>query len=93
MRIVMDNLPRLQVHLNYLAFAAFSGQRREAKMAEDRGPLGYIQILAEDLSKIMPGEHADELRSELNRVVALARASGTEAMLDGRIQRLAQRFN
>jgi hypothetical protein len=91
MGTVMSNLRMMEGHLNYLAFCAWSGARRDVKSLEGE-PLKYVQMLAEKPEYGFSAEHTTRLRDELRRVVQLARQSGTDQMLDGRVLNLATKL-
>jgi hypothetical protein len=44
MGVMLDNLGRFESHLNYLAAAAYFGQRREVKVVEQEGRLKRVGL-------------------------------------------------
>ena len=93
MGIMLDNIDRLQGHLNYLAYASSSGEYRRASEMEAKTRMYYIARLLEPDNQPIPGEQTEHLKKGLRTVVNLARESETDTYLDRRILALDEKLN
>jgi hypothetical protein len=97
MGVVLDNLDKLEEHLNDVARSIYWESEPAADLAKQKSldkyeklPLSFIELLITEPPQ--PGFYRDNLVRELNHVIKLAKAGDVDSFLNWRIKKLAEKL-